>query len=121
LPLYIFIFSLIAVNPIHAQTPDWTRYTLQMPSPPPTNGSEANATFNERALAYTKYLACGQENEFLDLAMQGPSAYTDDNVLNRVMAKLWWLKLTNGDCEGTFNVIFVAAARTISLVCSIPL
>ena len=105
LPLSIFLLSLIAVSPIYAQTPDWTRYTLRMTNPPPTDGSGANATFNQRALDYTKYLACGQENEFLDQVMRDTSHYKE--ALNFVMAKLWWLKLENGDCSGTFNLIFV--------------
>jgi hypothetical protein len=76
LPLSIFLLSVIAVSPIYAQTPDWTRYTLQMTNPPPTDGSGANATFNQRALDDTKYLACGQENEFLDQATRPAAPVT---------------------------------------------
>lgn len=103
------VLCLVAVRPIQAQfyTPDWTRYTVGLP-PPPTGGKDANTTFNQRAQTYTQFLACGQENVFLDLAMQKPSNFIDDNILDRVMAKLWWLKtVKDTDCTGVFNVIFV--------------
>jgi hypothetical protein len=65
-----------------------------------------------RAMSMINYFACGQENEFLSLALD-PSAGSDgtgatfinDGVLYRVMAKLTLLKRGATECAGIFNVV----------------
>ena len=90
---------------------DWTHYTIPFGSPP-SDGAGAIASFPARAMSMINYFACGQENEFLSLALD-PSAGNDgtgatfinDGVLYRAMAKLALLKTGASECGGTFNVV----------------
>ena len=90
---------------------DWTHYTVPFGSPP-SDGGGAIVSFPARAMSMINYFACGQENEFLSLALD-PSAGNDgtgatfinDGVLYRVMAKLTLLKRGATECAGIFNVV----------------
>ena len=98
--------------PVQAATKvDWTHYTVPFGSPP-SDGAGAIVSFPARAMSMINYFACGQENEFLSLALD-PSAGSDgtgatfinDGVLYRVMAKLTLLKRGATECAGIFNVV----------------
>ena len=98
--------------PVQAATKvDWTHYTVPFGSRP-SDGAGAIVSFPARAMSMINYFACGQENEFLSLALD-PSAGSDgtgatfinDGVLYRVMAKLTLLKRGATECAGIFNVV----------------
>jgi hypothetical protein len=78
-----------------------------MPGPLPTSGADAVSTVPVRSQALIKYFACGQENEFLTQSLQAqqdPSRFK--SLLYFVIAKLEWLKISNADCLGKFNVTY---------------
>jgi hypothetical protein len=90
--------------PVQAATKvDWTHYTVPFGSPP-SDGAGAIVSFPARAMSMINCFACGQENEFLSLALD-PSAGNDgtgatfinDGVLYRAMAKLALLKTGASD------------------------
>jgi hypothetical protein len=94
------------------QPPDWRQYTVEFKVQAPGSGSEAVQTTPVRARSIIQHSACGGENEFLSLAAPVVSGQDEtqgryDGLLRFVMAKLAWLALGNGDCSGTFNVVFV--------------
>jgi hypothetical protein len=112
LSLLQIILLLAAGQVAKAQTPgpDLTRYTVGLASSP-ADGASAHASFAARAETYTEFMACGQENVFLELASRDPSSFNDLNILTRVMAKLWWWKQqAPRDCAGAFNVIHVVGS-----------
>jgi hypothetical protein len=122
-PLWILllygIVTLFSAPPIHAQVvePDWTQYNLKFPPPPP-DGNNAAATVTQRTNILIEFVACGEEDVFLEATLRGlgksakkdgnipdPAQFYADGFLDIVMAKLQWVKLGQPGCNSTFNAI----------------
>jgi hypothetical protein len=96
------VFLTIVVALIQARTtsaaPDRLAYQIQFPGSPPTSGADALSTFGSRADTVLKFLACGEEAEFVDGATlrnrpdDSPRFANAEDVgegmLHRVMAKM---------------------------------